>query len=179
MRCRQWAGIVGTDDKPHGLADYKDAKLVVVVFTCNHCPVATAYQERLVALQKDYKDKGVQVVAVCVNKGHADNLDAMKRWVESAGSTFPTFTTRHSKWAATSPRVRRTSSSWTKTASWLYRAPLTTTCTPTRSKSSTSCGARCLVERQDAGYPLRPCSSAAVFITNEEIARGNRSRPTR
>ena len=85
----QWTGIVGTDDKPHSLADYKDAKAVVVVFTCNHCPVATAYQERLVALQKDYKDKGVQVIAICVNKGAADDLDAMKKRAESAGFNFP------------------------------------------------------------------------------------------
>ncbi len=85
----QWMGIVGTDDKPHSLADYKDAKAVVVVFTCNHCPVATAYQERLVALQKDYKDKGVQVVAISVNKGEADGLDAMKVRAVSAGFNFP------------------------------------------------------------------------------------------
>ena len=85
----QWTGIVGTDDKPHALADYKDAKAVVVVFTCNHCPVATAYQERLVALQKDYKDKGVQIIAICVNKGPADDLEAMKKRAESAGFNFP------------------------------------------------------------------------------------------
>lgn len=84
-----WSGIVGTDDKPHSLADYKDAKAVVLVFTCNHCPVATAYQERLVALQKDYKDKGVQVIAISVSKGSADDLDAMKQRAESAGFNFP------------------------------------------------------------------------------------------
>ena len=81
--------IIGVDGNRHSLADYKDAKLVVVVFTCNHCPVATAYQERLIALQKDYKDKGVQVIAICVNKGAADDLDAMKKRAESAGFNFP------------------------------------------------------------------------------------------
>jgi len=85
----QWTSIVGTDDKPHSLADSKDAKAVVVVFTCNHCPVATAYQERLIALQKDYKDKGVQVIAICVNKGEADDLDALKKRAISAGFNFP------------------------------------------------------------------------------------------
>ncbi|MGO9115652.1 MAG: thioredoxin family protein [Thermoguttaceae bacterium] len=85
----QWTGIVGTDDKPHSLADYKDAKAVVVVFTCNHCPVATAYQDRLIALQKDYNNKGVQVIAICVNKDPADDLDAMKKRAESAGFNFP------------------------------------------------------------------------------------------
>ena len=85
----QWTGIVGTDGKSHSLADAKDAKAVVVVFTCNHCPVATAYQQRLIALQNDYKDKGVQVIAICVSKGSADDLDAMKKRAESAGFNFP------------------------------------------------------------------------------------------
>ena len=44
--------IIGIDDQKHSLADYKDAKLVVLVFTCNHCPVAQAYEDRLVALQE-------------------------------------------------------------------------------------------------------------------------------
>jgi len=84
-----WKGIIGTDEKPHSLADYKDAKAIVVVFTCNHCPVAQANQERLVALQKDYKDKGVQVIAICVSKGPADDLEAMKERALSAGFNFP------------------------------------------------------------------------------------------
>ena len=54
-----WADIVGTDDQKHALDDYKEAKLLVLVFTCNHCPVAQAYQERLVALAKDYQPKGM------------------------------------------------------------------------------------------------------------------------
>jgi peroxiredoxin len=84
-----WTALNGTDDKPHNLADYQDAKVVVVVFTCNHCPVAQAYQDRLVALQKDYQDKGVQVVAICVNKGAADDLEHMKKRAEKAGFNFP------------------------------------------------------------------------------------------
>ena len=85
----QWNGLTGTDGKSHSLADYKEAKAVVVVFTCNHCPVAKAYQDRLVAVQKDYKDKGVQVVAICVSKGSADDLEAMKERAVSAGFNFP------------------------------------------------------------------------------------------
>jgi peroxiredoxin len=84
-----WAGIVGTDDKPHSLVDYKDAKALVIVFTCNHCPVAKGYQGRLIALQNDYKSKGVQVIAICVNKEAADDLEAMKKRAESAGFNFP------------------------------------------------------------------------------------------
>jgi peroxiredoxin len=84
-----FAGIVGTDDKQHALADYKAAKLVVLAFTCNHCPVAVAYEDRLVALQKDYKDKGVQVIAVNVNNLPADKLDKMKERAEKKSFNFP------------------------------------------------------------------------------------------
>jgi peroxiredoxin len=84
-----WSGIIGVDDAKHSLADYKKAKAIVLVFTCNHCPVAKAYEDRLVALQKDYKDKGVQVVAVNVNNMPADRLDKMKERAESKKFNFP------------------------------------------------------------------------------------------
>ncbi|MFZ5828607.1 MAG: thioredoxin family protein [Planctomycetota bacterium] len=85
----EWAGIIGTDDKQHSLADYSDAKLLVIVFTCNHCPVAKAYEDRLVQLQSDYKDKGVRVIAVNVNNMPADRLDQMKVRAEEKGFNFP------------------------------------------------------------------------------------------
>src|SRR5688500_18724625 len=74
----QFAELIGTDDKPHGLADFKEAKAVVVVFTCNHCPVAQAYEDRLMSMQKDYQAKGVQVVAISVSNIDIDKLDGMK-----------------------------------------------------------------------------------------------------
>lgn len=83
------ANIVGTDDKQHSLADYKDAKAIVVVFTCNHCPVAQQYEQRLVELQRDYKDKNVQVIAICVNGGDEDNLAHMKKRAEEREFNFP------------------------------------------------------------------------------------------
>ena len=84
-----WSGIIGIDDAKHGLADYKDAKLLVLVFTCNHCPVAVAYEDRLIAVQKDYKDKGVQLVAVNVNNLPADKLDKMRERAKAKGFNFP------------------------------------------------------------------------------------------
>jgi peroxiredoxin len=84
-----WSGIAGTDDAKHGLADYKKAKLIALVFTCNHCPVAVDYEDRLVALQKDYKAKGVQVVAVNVNNLAEDKLDKMKERAKAKGFNFP------------------------------------------------------------------------------------------
>ena len=84
-----FSGIIGTDDKEHALKDFASAKLVVLVFTCNHCPVAQAYQDRLMGLQKDYKAKGVQVVAVNVNNMDADKLDKMKERAKEKKFEFP------------------------------------------------------------------------------------------
>ena len=78
----KWSKIVGVDDKEHSLAEYKKAKTVVMVFTCNHCPVAKMYEDRLIALQKQYQDKGVQFVAVNSNSVKvvpADSFEKMKQ----------------------------------------------------------------------------------------------------
>jgi peroxiredoxin len=84
-----WSEIVGVDDQKHSLSDYGKAKALVIVFTCNHCPVAKAYEDRLVQLQKDYKDKGVQLIAVNVNTIEADRLDMMKDRAKDKGFEFP------------------------------------------------------------------------------------------
>ena len=84
-----FSGIIGTDDKEHAMKDFASAKLVVLVFTCNHCPVAQAYQDRLLGLQKDYKAKGVQIVAVNVNNIDADKLDKMKERAKEKKFEFP------------------------------------------------------------------------------------------
>jgi peroxiredoxin len=85
----KWSGIVGIDDKEHGLADFESAKLIVLVFTCNHCPVAKAYEDRLVALAKEFEPKGVQFVAVNVNNVDDDRLDKMKERAKEKGFSFP------------------------------------------------------------------------------------------
>lgn len=89
VKAPDWQGIKGIDDASHGLADYKDAKTIVLVFTCNHCPVARAYEDRLVQFQKDYKDKGVVVIAVNVNDIPADRPDKMKERAKKKGFNFP------------------------------------------------------------------------------------------
>jgi thiol-disulfide isomerase/thioredoxin len=80
-----WSGIPGVDGKKHSLADYKKAKLMVLVFMCNHCPVAQAYEERLIALQKKYKSEGVQVIAAAVNDLDEDRLEPMKERAAGKG----------------------------------------------------------------------------------------------
>jgi peroxiredoxin len=83
-----WSNIVGIDDAKHSLSDYKDAKVIVLVFTCNHCPVAVAYEGRLKEFQKDYGAKGVKLIAVNVNNIPADKLDKMKERAEKEGFNF-------------------------------------------------------------------------------------------
>lgn len=84
-----WKDLPGVDGKQHSLADYKDAQIVVVAFITNHCPVAKAYEDRLIAVQNDYQGKGVQVVAVNVNNLPADRLDKMKERAAEKKFPFP------------------------------------------------------------------------------------------
>ena len=56
--------LKGTDGKTHSLADVKGAKGTVVIFTCNHCPFAKGYEDRLIALAKSYEAKGIGFVAI-------------------------------------------------------------------------------------------------------------------
>jgi len=59
--------LPGADGKTYTWDDYQDAKAIVVVFNCLSCPVAKAYEERLVALGRDYASKGVKMVAIMSN----------------------------------------------------------------------------------------------------------------
>lgn len=59
--------LPGTDGKTYTLASFKSKDILVIVFTCNHCPTAQAYEDRLIQLTKDYSNKGVAVVAIMPN----------------------------------------------------------------------------------------------------------------
>lgn len=59
--------LPGTDGKFHSLDDYKDAKALVVIFTCNHCPTAQAYEDRIISIADDYRSKGMQLIAISPN----------------------------------------------------------------------------------------------------------------
>ncbi|MBA4064608.1 MAG: thioredoxin family protein [Isosphaera sp.] len=76
-----WADLEGTDGKKHALADLKDKDVVVVVFTCNSCPVAKDYEDRIITFVKDHcgKDSKVALVAINVNTGKDDALPAMRK----------------------------------------------------------------------------------------------------
>ena len=74
-----WEKLDGTDGKQHSLADLKDKEVVVLVFTCNTCPVAVGYEDRLIAFAKGFAgpDAKVAVVAVNSNAGKDDAPDEM------------------------------------------------------------------------------------------------------
>ena len=73
--------LPGVDGETRSLDSFSDAELLVIVFTCNHCPYAIASEDRLIELQRDYGDKGVQVVAINPNDAvnyPDDSFDMMK-----------------------------------------------------------------------------------------------------
>lgn len=84
----EWKDLVGVDDQKHSLGEHADAKAVVVVFTCNHCPVAKAYEDRINAIAADYQGKDVDVVAINVSNLEQDRLPAMKERAEENGFKF-------------------------------------------------------------------------------------------
>jgi peroxiredoxin len=84
--------LKGVDGEVHSLAGTKDAKAVVVVFTCLSCPYAQAYEERLIALANDYSERGVQVIAIMSNDPKivpADSFDKLKERSEEKQYPFP------------------------------------------------------------------------------------------
>jgi len=69
--------LPGVDGKIVTLASFKNSKILVIVFTCNHCPTAQAYEERIIQLTKDYSGKGVAVVAISPNDPKSVSLDEL------------------------------------------------------------------------------------------------------
>ncbi len=69
--------LKGIDGNTYTLASFKKARLLVIVFTCNHCPTAQAYEDRIIRLTSDYRDKGVAVTAIMPNDPSSINLDEL------------------------------------------------------------------------------------------------------
>src|ERR1700682_3931852 len=69
--------LPGVDGHDYSLEDFAKAKVLVVVFTCNHCPTAQAYEDRIIKLHNNYKDKGVVLVAISPNNPEAVRLDEL------------------------------------------------------------------------------------------------------
>ncbi|SEH35425.1 thioredoxin family protein [Chryseobacterium culicis] len=80
------------DGKMVSLSDFKSAKGFIVVFTCNHCPYAKKYEDRIIELDKKYKSKGYPVIAINPNDPDVQPEDGYQQMIERAkqkGFTFP------------------------------------------------------------------------------------------
>lgn len=93
--------LPATDGKNYSLKDFDKYNLLVVIFTCNHCPTAQAYEDKIIKAVADYKEKGVGFVAISPNDPEAislselgysdlnDDLEAMKIRAKEKGYNFP------------------------------------------------------------------------------------------
>jgi thiol-disulfide isomerase/thioredoxin len=79
--------LPGIDGKTHSLKDYASAKLLAIVFTCDHCPVAQMYEKRIKQLAADYGERGVTLVAINPNDPKAVHLSEMGH--TDLGDTLP------------------------------------------------------------------------------------------
>jgi thiol-disulfide isomerase/thioredoxin len=125
-----WVDLPGTDGKKHSLADLREKDVVVVVFTCNSCPAAEAYEDRIIALAKKHCGSAdrVALVAINVNTIPDDRLDKMTERAKEKISRSRISTTKPRKLASsTGPATRPSSSSSTRTAKWCTWARSTTT----------------------------------------------------
>ena len=141
--------LPGVDGKIHKLSDYAASPVLVVIFTCNHCPIAQMYERRIEQLYEDYGKKGVAVVAIQGNDPKAirideldssdvsDTLDDMKIRVAYKHLHYPyLYAGRHAvrHQLRTAHRQRRTSSSSTRPAAFAIRAALTIAIASRRSR---------------------------------------------
>ena len=91
-RAPGFRNLPGTDGKRYSLDAFKDAKVLVVVFSCNHCPYVQAYEDRMIAFQRDFGGEGVAFVAINSNETEhytEDNFHEMVRRAKTKGFPFP------------------------------------------------------------------------------------------
>lgn len=84
--------LKSVDNKMYSMADHKDAKGFIVVFTCNHCPFAVKYEDRIIDLAKKYKSKGYVLLAINPNDPAAqpeDSFELMQKRAKEKKFTFP------------------------------------------------------------------------------------------
>lgn len=84
--------LKSVDNKMYSMTDYKDAKGFIVVFTCNHCPFAVKYEDRIIDLAKKYKSKGYILLAINPNDPAVqpdDSFELMQKRAKEKKFTFP------------------------------------------------------------------------------------------
>ena len=91
-RIPEFRDLRGVDGKAHSTAEYSGKNILVVAFSCNHCPYVRAYEDRIIALQREYGPKGVQVIAINSNETKnypEDSFDKMVLRAQERGFNFP------------------------------------------------------------------------------------------
>ncbi len=83
--------LPGVNGKKYSMRDFDEKSVLVVAFSCNHCPYVQAYEDRMIAFQRDYGAKKVQLV--CINSNETvnypeDNFDEMVKRSENKGFNF-------------------------------------------------------------------------------------------
>lgn len=84
--------LPGTDGKTYTLGDIRGEKGTALVFSCNHCPYVLAYEDRLIALAKEYQPQGIGWAFLCANNAEthpADSFEKMKEHAAEKGFVFP------------------------------------------------------------------------------------------
>jgi peroxiredoxin len=76
--------LPGVDGRTHTLEEYAEAPVLVLVQSCNHCPYVLAWEGRINALQREYADRGVRIVAISSNDAEAYPADSFENMVEHA-----------------------------------------------------------------------------------------------
>lgn len=84
--------LPGIDGKTYSLSSFADKKILIILFTCNHCPYVQAWEDRLIAIQKEYANKAVQLVGINANdeiKYPDDSFEKMIKRAQEKGFNFP------------------------------------------------------------------------------------------
>jgi peroxiredoxin len=85
-----WTNLPGVDGKKHALVDLKDKEIVVVVFTCNSCPVAEGYEDRILSFGKKYAGPQAKAALIAINV-NVNKEDALPKMIERAKEKQFTF----------------------------------------------------------------------------------------
>ena len=88
----EFDNLPGIDGKKHSLKSFAGHKCLVIVFSCNHCPYVQAYEDRMIAFQREYAPKGVQLAAINSNETvnyPEDNFEEMVKRSQRQGFNFP------------------------------------------------------------------------------------------
>ena len=76
--------LKGIDGKNYSLSSFSEAKALVVIFSCNHCPYVKAYEDRMIEIQRDYQNKKIQLIAINSNDSFGYPEDSFEEMVKRA-----------------------------------------------------------------------------------------------